>query len=39
MSLVTFSNPDYGDKTVYAATGSYTGTLMLVSDEAILVEY
>lgn len=39
MSLVTFSNPGYRDKTVYAAAGSYTGTLMLISDEAILVEY
>jgi len=28
MALVTFSNPDYKDKTVYAVAGSHTETLL-----------
>jgi ferredoxin len=33
MALVTFSNPDYRDKTVYAVAGSHTQTLLKLALE------
>ncbi|MBK1649133.1 2Fe-2S iron-sulfur cluster-binding protein [Rhabdochromatium marinum] len=33
MALVTFSNPDYKDKTVYAVAGSHTETLLKLAKE------
>jgi len=33
MALVTFSNPEYRDKTVYAVAGSHTGTLLKLARE------
>jgi len=33
MALVTFSNPDYKDKTVYAVAGSHTETLLKLARE------
>ncbi|MBK1618641.1 2Fe-2S iron-sulfur cluster-binding protein [Lamprobacter modestohalophilus] len=33
MALVTFSNPDYKDKTVYAVAGSHTETLLKIAKE------
>lgn len=33
MALVTFSNPEYKDKTVYAVAGSHTETLLKLAKE------
>jgi ferredoxin len=33
MALVTFSNPDYKDKTIYAVAGSHTETLLKIAKE------
>lgn len=33
MALVTFSNPDHKDKTVYAVAGSHTETLLKLAKE------
>jgi len=33
MALVTFSNPEYRDKTVYAVAGSHTQTLLKLARE------
>jgi ferredoxin len=33
MPLVTFSNPDYKDKTVYAVAGSHTETILKIAKE------
>jgi hypothetical protein len=33
MALVTFSNPDYKDKTVYAVAGSHTETILKLAKE------
>ncbi|MBB1073058.1 (2Fe-2S)-binding protein [Rhodoferax sp. 4810] len=33
MALVTFSNPDHKDKTVYAVAGSHTDTLLKLAKE------
>jgi len=33
MGLVTFSNPDYKDKTVYAVAGSHTETILKLAKE------
>lgn len=33
MALVTFSNPEYKDKTVYAVAGSHTQTLLKLALE------
>jgi len=33
MGLVTFSNPDYKDKTVYAVAGSHTETVLKLAKE------
>ncbi|EIC20591.1 2Fe-2S iron-sulfur cluster-binding protein [Thiorhodovibrio frisius] len=33
MALVTFSNPDFKDKTVYAVAGSHTETLLKLAKE------
>jgi ferredoxin len=33
MPLVTFSNPDYKDKTVYAVAGSHTETILKLAKE------
>jgi ferredoxin len=33
MALVTFSNPDYKDKTVYAVAGSHTETILKIAKE------
>ena len=33
MALVTFSNPEYKDKTVYAVAGSHTQTLLKLAKE------
>lgn len=33
MALVTFSSPDYKDKTVYAVAGSHTETLLKLAKE------
>jgi ferredoxin len=33
MALVTFSSPDYKDKTVYAVAGSHTETLLKIAKE------
>jgi ferredoxin len=33
MALVTFSNPDYKDKTVYAVAGSHTETVLKLAKE------
>ena len=33
MALVTFSNPEYKDKTVYAIAGSHTQTLLKLARE------
>ena len=33
MALVTFSNPEYKDKTVYAVAGSHTQTLLKLARE------
>ncbi len=33
MGLVTFSNPDYKDKTVYAVAGSHTETILKLARE------
>lgn len=32
MPLITFSNPDYKDKTVYAVTGSFTETVLKIAQ-------
>ena len=36
MALVTFSNPDYKDKTVYAVAGSHTETVLKLANEGQL---
>lgn len=33
MALITFSNPDYKDKTVYAVAGSHTETVLKIAKE------
>lgn len=33
MALITFSNPDYRDKTVYAVAGSHTETVLKIARE------
>ena len=33
MALVTFSNPEYKDKTVYAVAGSHTETVLKLAKE------
>jgi ferredoxin len=33
MALITFSNPDFKDKTVYAVAGSHTETLLKLAKE------
>lgn len=33
MALITFSNPEYKDKTVYAVAGSHTQTLLKLARE------
>ena len=33
MALVTFSNPDYKDRTVYAVAGSHTNTILKIAKE------
>jgi len=33
MAIVTFSNPEYKDKTVYAVAGSHTQTLLKLARE------
>ena len=33
MALVTFSNPEYRDKTVYAVAGSHTESLLKLARE------
>jgi len=33
MALITFSNPEYKDKTVYAVAGSFTETVLKISKE------
>ena len=33
MALVTFSNPDYKDRTVYAVAGSHTETVLKLAKE------
>ncbi len=33
MALVTFSSPDYKDKTVYAVAGSHTETVLKLAKE------
>lgn len=33
MALVTFSSPEYKDKTVYAVAGSHTETLLKIAKE------
>jgi ferredoxin len=33
MALVTFSNPEYKDRTVYAVAGSHTETLLKLAKE------
>lgn len=33
MALITFSNPDYKDKTVYAVAGSFTETVLKIAKE------
>jgi ferredoxin len=33
MALVTFSNPEYKDKTIYAVAGSHTETLLKLAKE------
>ncbi len=33
MALITFSNPDYKDKTVYAVAGSHTETVLKLAKE------
>ena len=33
MPIITFSNPDYKDKTVYAAAGSHTETILKIAKE------
>jgi len=33
MALVTFTNPEYRDKTVYAVAGSHTQTLLKLAKE------
>jgi ferredoxin len=33
MALVTFSNPEYKDKTVYAVAGSHTETILKIAKE------
>ena len=33
MALVTFTNPDYRDKTVYAVAGSHTQTILKLAKE------
>ena len=33
MALVTFSNPEYKDKTVYAVAGSFTETVLKIAKE------
>lgn len=33
MALITFSNPEYKDKTVYAIAGSHTQTLLKLARE------
>jgi len=37
MALVTFSNPEYRDKTVYAVAGSHTETLLKLARENKIV--
>jgi len=33
MPVITFSNPDYKDKTVYAPAGSHTDTILKIAKE------
>lgn len=33
MPLITFSNPEYKDKTVYAVAGSFTETVLKIAQE------
>ena len=33
MALITFSNPEYRDKTVYAVAGSHTQTILKIARE------
>jgi len=33
MALITFSNPDFKDKTVYAVAGSHTETILKIARE------
>jgi len=33
MAVLTFSNPDYKDKTVYAVAGSHTETVLKIAKE------
>jgi len=33
MALITFSSPDYKDKTVYAVAGSHTETILKIAKE------
>lgn len=33
MALITFSNPEYRDKTVYAVAGSHTQTVLKIARE------
>ena len=33
MALITFSNPDYRDKTVYAVAGSHTENILKIARE------
>jgi len=40
MALVTFSNPEYRDKTVYAVSGSHTESLLkLARENKIAINY
>jgi len=40
MALVTFSSPEYRDKTVYAVAGSHTETLLkLARENKIQINY
>ena len=33
MAIITFSNPEYRDKTVYATAGSHTETILKIAKE------
>ncbi len=33
MALITFSNPDYKDRTVYAVAGSHTKSILKIAQE------